>query len=295
MKNFESRILSPEDVVMVSTEAFDSSDPYDILESNISVVNDLFTEHLAPEEISRCALMSYYVDFYIAQVNNGGFLQFGFNSDWSDEVIEFVRQGLRDMGAVRHQALLEEYMNDLGTLGMEAASAAYINRNKPVYDHFLAIDMRFYALAEVENLVQINAAWLRRQANLRMLSAGELQQEIGRRSAALSDRNERMKSALDAEPSHMKLIRALCHKSAQFLEQVTIGDQTLFHDGTTVRELTAEELSKRASADLQVSWFFITNKGLHVMMETEDKAIMFQFGTMLKIAEIDTSKDEINL
>lgn len=292
MNELESAFLSSDDVIMVSAEAFDSRDPFDILDSNISVINDLFKEHLTPEEISRSAIMSYYVDFYVAQVNNGGFLQFGINSNWSAEIVDIVRQGLRDMGAVRHLALFDEGVDAVGKFGTKACSSAYSGRNKPVKDHFWTIDSRFYALNEVEDLFLINAAWLRRQPNLRVLSVDELQQEVRRRSVALSNHSERVKSALDAEPSYMKLIRVLCQKSRQIFEQVTVGERTIFYDGTTARELAPEELHRRDNAELQMSWFFITNKGLHFMIETEGKATMFQFETMRKIAEIDISKEE---
>lgn len=285
----ESGILSPDDAVMVSDTAFASTAPYDIVESNISVVNDLFAGYLAPGEISSAALASYYVDYYLAQVNNGGFSQFVFNSQWNGEVVDLVRQGLRDMGASRHLALFEEGARSVEALGKEKL-AAYLDSqyfgDNPERDGLDAIDERFFAL---EDLVALNAAWLRRQPNLRVLSSDDLRKEVDRRSAAIPDRAARAEAALEAQPRYVKLIRALCDKSGLTLERVTAGTPTLFYDGNTIRELTSEELNKQGNAGLQITWFFITDKGLYLMAEAAGRAAIFDDETRTKIAEIDAS------
>src|SRR5689334_17880630 len=64
-------ILTPDDVIVVSEESRLSSDPYDIIQSNLDFVNALFAEHVDAGEVSTEALKSYYVDYYLAEVNNG--------------------------------------------------------------------------------------------------------------------------------------------------------------------------------------------------------------------------------
>jgi hypothetical protein len=61
--------------VIVSDRSYHSDDPYAIIQSNISFVNALFQAYIYPTEISADALRSYYVDYYLAQCNNGGFAQ----------------------------------------------------------------------------------------------------------------------------------------------------------------------------------------------------------------------------
>ncbi len=287
--NPESTILSPDDAIIVSSNAFESDDPYDIIQSNISVINELFGEHLKQEEISRTALTSYYVDFYLAQVNNGGFSQFVFNSDWNEEIVNLVRQGLREMGASGHGALFEEGAAAVRALGEEGLTT-YLGSDywsdNTVRDSLDTIDDRFYALGKSEDLVKLNAMWLKRQPNLLVLSIDELWKEVARRSAAVPDRAERMERALEAQPRYMNVIRELCEKSGQQLDQVTAGARDLFYDGTAVRQLTPEEL-EGGSIELQTVWYFITNKGLHLMAEVDGKAAMFDNETKTKIAEID--------
>src|SRR5215510_6523910 len=94
--------------VIVSDQSFASTDPYDIISSNIEFVNALFGEHLRADEIAPDALRSYYVDYYLAQVNNGGFSQFVYNSHWSPLMNGYIREGLAAMKAAGHLALFNE-------------------------------------------------------------------------------------------------------------------------------------------------------------------------------------------
>ena len=54
--------------VIVSDQSYASTEPYDIISSNIELVNALFGEHLRADEIPPDAVRSYYVDYYLAQV-----------------------------------------------------------------------------------------------------------------------------------------------------------------------------------------------------------------------------------
>ena len=100
-------MLNPDqDAVIVSRQSFDSTDPSDIIDSNISFLNALFEEHLTGDEMSQDALRSYYVDYYLAEVQNGGFSQFVYNSAWNREVVGYVIEGLNAIGAARQLGLL---------------------------------------------------------------------------------------------------------------------------------------------------------------------------------------------
>ncbi len=277
-------ILSPNDEIMISSDALESDDP-----------NMLFEEYLEPAEISRNALLSYYVDFYLAEVNNGGFLQFVFNSSWNDEIIDFVRTGLREMGATRNLTLFDEataLLEELDEAKLHAFLKDYENlpRNSDLRNRMSAIDERFYDLAAKEDLLKLNAKWLKSQSNLRILSHTELAEEVARRSAAVPDRQQRVKAALESRPQYIKLISALCEKSGQRLEHITAGSRTLLCDGTTLREMSSEESDQMQDDGAQtapITWYFITDKGLHLMAECDGKAIMFDDATKTKIAEIE--------
>ena len=46
---------------------------------------------LEPEEVSHDALLSYYVDYYLAEVTNAGFAQFVYNTGWKPRVVALVK------------------------------------------------------------------------------------------------------------------------------------------------------------------------------------------------------------
>jgi hypothetical protein len=68
--------------IIVSENSFNSNDPYDIINSNITVVNLLREEGIDDENINEDSLTSYYLDYYSAQYKNGNFSQFVWNTQW---------------------------------------------------------------------------------------------------------------------------------------------------------------------------------------------------------------------
>lgn len=67
--------------VTITKESMEDEDPYGVILSNIDIINDLLSNHVRHDEICIQSLKSYYVDYYLAQVNNGGFSQFVYNSN----------------------------------------------------------------------------------------------------------------------------------------------------------------------------------------------------------------------
>jgi hypothetical protein len=259
--------------VFVSDASFASDEPYDIVSSNIAFVNTLKTEHFREEEIARDALRSYYVDYYLAQVQNGGFSQFVWNSKWSPVEIDLVREGLCAIKAVHHLALFNESAAFVDRMGPDRLRA-YLqcdywgtNPDRDALD--AAHDDRFAELSKTEDLIALNAAWLRSLPGLQVKTSDEIRMEIERRVAALPDREERKRAALENEPRYVKLIRALVAKAGQELSRVTGGDPTHQHNGKRV-----------------IAWHFITDKGHHYMVDADGRAVMFEGATKKPVAEI---------
>jgi hypothetical protein len=259
--------------VIVSDQSFASTDPYDIISSNIELVNALFGEHLRADEIPPDALRSYYVDYYLTQVENGGFSQFVYNSRWSPLMNSFIREGLAGMKAVRHLALFDESAALIDRFEPDRLQtffeSDYFDTN-PARDALDANNDRFCELLEIENLVALNAAWLRSLPNLRMMTAVEIEAEVARRAAALPDREQRVRAALENEPRYLKLIRALCGAAGHELARVTGGDPTHEHNGTRV-----------------LAWHFLTDKGHHYMVDADGKAVMFDGTTKEMVTEVE--------
>jgi len=269
--------LSP-DSVIVSKQSFESSDPYDIVESNISFLNALFEEHLRHDEVSQDALRSYYVDYYLAEVNNGGFSQFVYNSRWEELVVSLVREGLSAIGAKRHLALFEKSGRLVKKLGKRRLqvyfSSEYFGDNAE-RDELNGPNDAFVAISKHEDLIALNSAWLRRSPSLVVMTIPQMEKEVKRRAAAIPDRNERIAAARANEPRYMKLIRSLCECAGHELETVTAGDPAHVHAG---RETLA--------------WHFITDRGHHYMVEADGKAVMFRGTSKKQVCAVDAPPDE---
>lgn len=272
MSSTEVACLSPS--VVVSARTFASADPYDVVLSNISFVNVLFEDELLREdEVARDAMRSYYADYYLAQVENGGFSQFVWNSRWSENVVTLVREGLDAMGAVRHRALFEEAAELVVALGDDGLAAfledEYFGDDNDPRDKLDGLSDRFYELTETEDLGQLNGTWLKSLPHLEVMPVEQMEERAREIGAAVPDRAERLRRARDAEPDYQKTIRALCALAGHTLDRVTAGDPNHEFEG-----------------ELVLAWHFLTDEGHHFMIETADRAIMFAPDASEPIAEI---------
>lgn len=183
----------PADAVVVSANGFASDDPYDIVYSNVTFVNALREVGVALEDVSSDALRSYYVDYYLGQMNNGGFAQFVKNSRWNDAVIACIRTGLAAMGASATVALFGEMttlVEKLGSERLETFLHADLFGANAERDELNALNKRFFALTDDDDLVGLNAAWLRGLPNLVVLDLDNMFAEIEQREAALLDNSQ---------------------------------------------------------------------------------------------------------
>ena len=243
--------------VIVSQKEFASGNPEDIVGANVNFVNALLAEHLRPEEISHDALLSYYVDFYLAEVENGGFSQFVFNSGWAPDRVRLVREGLAALKAEQHLKLFNESAAIIDHLGPDKLKAFLDSKYFGTNEERDALDehnTRFYELSKTEDLLALNAAWLRGRPGLRVMTVPEMKAEVERRAAALPDREERKRAALAAEPRYMKLMRALALKAGQDFSFATAGDPTQEYNGKKV-----------------LAWHFMTDKGHFYMIRGRRK------------------------
>jgi len=247
--------------IVVSEDSYKSNDEYEIIYSNIEYLESLFKENINLEEVSDDALKSYYVDYYLGQLNNGGFSQFVDNSDWSNEIIQYVRQGLKEIGASKNLELFEESAAIINRLGVKRVEDYLngedfgMNQERRILNSF---DAKFYDLQKSESLISLNSKWLKQHEHLEVLNNQDYQDRLKTIIQLIPDKNLRAQKALEAEPRYKKLIRALCKHSGHTLEVVTFGDPTFKYKGGQV-----------------LAWNFYTNFGRHYMIDHDGEAIMF--------------------
>lgn len=269
------RILTPDDDVVVSVESLTDSDPAALIESSISFVNALLGEYLRPNEISRDAWLSYYVDYYLRQVENGGFSQFIYNSKRAEPAMTFLRQGLKSIGAHRHRALLEEgesLTDSLGSRIRKFFASDYFGKNRE-RDRLDSITKRFYELDKTENLERLNAAWLRSHPRLVSVSSAAIQEQVALRAKALPDRPQREAAARAGEYVGLKNIRALCAAAGQEFVSLNAGAAHQ-HEGRMV-----------------FAHHFSTDKGHHFMIEVDGRSILFDGTTKQQVLDLPSISD----
>ena len=174
----------------------------DVVDANVNVVNAMYPALLTSEEMSADALRSYFVDFYLTQALSGGFAQYDFTVTDREDVDGFVREGLAAMGAAQHLDLFDRTAAAFAALS-ESDTEAYLDgaldesEERPATVAALdELDTDFESLLETEDLITLNAAWLRSLAPCAAGRGGALAAHIAERVALVPD--------LDAAPGRRR-------------------------------------------------------------------------------------------
>ncbi|KAB1229373.1 DMP19 family protein [Chryseobacterium viscerum] len=165
------------DKIIVSEASYKSSDPYDIIRSNISVVSLLDEEGIEEENMHEDSITSYYVDYYISQYKNGNFSQFVWNSGWSIELNKIIEGGLKKIGAQKHLDLFLEQSSKVESLTKEELETFLENEyfgSNPTRDALK--NDSFYSLEE--NLTELHAQWLKNHPDLKVLTIDDMFSEL---------------------------------------------------------------------------------------------------------------------
>ncbi len=266
-------------------ESINGSDA-DVVDANVDVVNLMYAELLDIEEIAPNALGSYYVDFYLTQCLGGGFAQYVFSAPERADIDAYVRAGLEGMGAAAHLDLFNRSVAAFDSLSEEEADA-YLDGDTDRDDDgdtdggvpdavrlLEELDGDFETLLETEDIVALNAAWLRSQADLLVLDDEELDRHIAERVARIPNLAERQAEAAEDElldtPEFEMIIRELCAVAGHTLLKITMGDPNYEHDGQTA-----------------LAWHFTTDQGEFLMLDDEQEAVMIHPDTKEILAAVE--------
>lgn len=159
--------------IIVSNNAFNSEDPYDIIQSNISFLNVLLEEGAQEEWLNDDAFLSYYVDYYDSQYGNGNFSQFVWNSGYNASLNALVEKGLEKIGAVKHLAHFRKMLEEANKFSKEEMEeflgGEYFGTN-PLRDRLK--NDEFYDIDE--EIMELNSKWLRNHPSLKVLTIDEM-------------------------------------------------------------------------------------------------------------------------
>lgn len=252
----------------------------EVVDANVTVVNTMYQELLNSEEIAPNALRSYFVDFYLAQSLGGGFAQYVFTAPEREELDTYIREGFEGMGAAAHLELFDRTVEAFDSLS-EEEEEIYLDGESDgdgelpeAVQAMEDLDAEFESLLETEDIIALNAAWLRAQEGLLILNEDELTAHIAKRVAQIPDLEERRaeaeEEALENAPEFEVIIRELCDIAGYALQKITMGDPNYGHNGETV-----------------LAWHFSTDHGDFVMIEDDAEAFMLNPVTKEIVAAVE--------
>ena len=261
--------------IYVSQQSFDDDDVSEIIYSNIYLLNTLFGEYLSEDEIHPASLQSYYVDYYLAQVNNGGFSQFVYNTGANGQIFALVEQGLAAMGAEQNLNLFRRAISSLQQFD-EAQMEAFLNGEyfgeNETRDILNQVSDDFFDLDKQENLIDHNGQWLKRHPDIYCVQdEDEWQRIVADLVAAIPNLEERKAAAAAVRPRYAKLIDALCRELGLELVSINAGDFVEYQ------------------GNRYLAWYFSTDQGTRYMLDFGGEAAMFDYKNRTEIGRIDAS------
>lgn len=270
--------------VVLNKTSFEAGNA-DVVDSNVNVVNLMYQELLNSDEIAPAALNSFFVDFYLTQALSGGFAQYVFTAPEREEVDSYVRAGLESIGATRHLDLFNRTAAAFDALTEDEAEAyldGELDESETPPASVVALDEldgEFESLLEEEDIIDLNAAYLRDQSELLVLTDEEIEAHIAGRVALVPDLAERQaeaeEEALANAPEFEVIIRELCDVAGYALEKITMGDPNYEHDGVKT-----------------LAWHFSTDHGDYLMIEDDEEAFMIHPETKEIIAAVEFEESE---
>lgn len=182
--------------ILVPQSAFDDEASYALPDAVAAFVNHaIHTACYHREELPQQAMQAFHVDYYVAQVNNGGHGQYVRNSGWHQYQIDDIRAGLRAIGSDEAIALYED-LCALADRYPDAFRGKASESDLVACDAFVAeADRRFFE-GLGDRLTKANSDWIRSLDCLLVLEDAQYRETM----AGLPARNpEHAKRKAEAE------------------------------------------------------------------------------------------------
>jgi hypothetical protein len=151
----------------------------EVVEANVGIIDAMHNALLGAERMSPVAVRSYFVDFYLSRMLEGGFALYAVMAAARSATDALIREGMAGMGATAHLDLFNRAVDAYDALTAETAQA-YLDAPGGAGDdpdsvlRIEELDGEFEELLEHENITALNARWLRGQPDLLVLDDEEL-------------------------------------------------------------------------------------------------------------------------
>lgn len=169
MKEFE--------YILISENAYNSSNIQDVVDSNISVVNVLRSSEIGDDELHPDAFSSYCVDYYYQILKEEGLPTFIWKSKWDQDLIEIIHAGITAMNAPEHLEYFEKQMRRVKAFSkIKFAKFLQTDLGKDKATATLLDDTSCKEIKE--DLKELNATWLKSHPDLKVANIDEMQSII---------------------------------------------------------------------------------------------------------------------
>lgn len=186
----QDRFLTQEDDVIVSVEARDEEDDYRLVESNATFVEKMLGRLIAPEEISADAIRCYCLTEFVFQLDNGGFLQYAFNSELDQLAVTRLTEALERIGAKKtlraYLGCLAEW-EKLGSKEQKAFMQGDYFGNTELRGRFGKVERALTAARDKEDLIDLAASWLKGLSRICYIAENKFGAEVKKRAAKITN------------------------------------------------------------------------------------------------------------
>jgi len=163
--------------ILISEDAMASHTALAIINSNISVINYLRHSEVGDDELHPDAFASYCVDYYYNTVKNEGLASFIHKTQWDSDIVDIVHAGLTAIAAPEHLAYFEKQMRQMKLFSKIKLAKFLASPYTPKDAISQALeDIGFQTITE--DLVQLNATWLKEHPDTQIVSIAEMQEVI---------------------------------------------------------------------------------------------------------------------
>lgn len=164
-------------LILLSADALETNTAEAVVNSNISVINYLRNSEVGDDELHPDAFASYCVDYYYQTLLKEGFAFFVYKTQWDTDLVDIIHAGLTALNAQEHLAYFEKQMRRMKLFSK-------IKLNKFLQMPFDAkqeisqlIEDRSFQI-ETENLLVLNAEWLKQHPDTQIVSIEEMEEII---------------------------------------------------------------------------------------------------------------------
>jgi len=158
--------------ILLSKDAIATDTALAVVQSNISVVNYLRHSEVGDDELHPDAFASYCVDYYYTKVKEEGLAAFIHQTKWDLDLIEIIQAGLAAIDAPEHRAYFEKQMRQMKLFSKIKLTKFLTNPIEKGKDIAPLLEDKNFP---TEDLVALNANWLKQHPDTQVVSIEEMQ------------------------------------------------------------------------------------------------------------------------